>query len=183
MKKFTSAPQQKRFSLLSFYILVCMMQSIDASAQFPPGTNVDESKVPPYVLPDPLVMSNGKEVKNTKEWDSIQRPYIYHLFEENVYGRYPTQAIAIHFKIRESSKNALNRMAIRKQVRIYLHPTDTTVFIDLLIYLPNSKKSPAPIFLSLNFNGNQTVNKDPAIFPSQNETQVNRALLDSTRGT
>jgi hypothetical protein len=159
------------------------MQSMDASAQFPPGTNVDEAKVPPYVLPDPLVISNGKQVKDTEEWSAIQRPYIYHLFEENVYGRYPTQPVAIQFKIRESSNNALNGMATRKQVRIYLHPADTTVFTDLLIYLPNSKNTPAPIFLSLNFNGNQTVNKDPAIFPSQNETQVNAQALDSTRGT
>ena len=161
------------------------MQSINASAQFPPGTNVDESKVPPYVLPDPLVMSNGKKVKDTKEWNIVQRPYIYHLFEENVYGRYPTQPVVIHFKIRESSNNALNGMATRKQVRIYLHPTDTTVFTDLLIYLPVSKKTPAPIFLSLNFHGNQAVNKDPAIFPSQNETQISEVAkpLDSTRGT
>ena len=50
-----------------------MMQSIDASAQFPPGTNVDDSKVPAYVLPDPLVMSNGKKVKDKKEWNTIQR--------------------------------------------------------------------------------------------------------------
>ena len=160
-----------------------MMQSIDTSAQFPPNTNVDEAKVPPYVLPDPLVMSDGKKVKDAREWSTIQRPYIYHLFEENVYGRYPTQPVTIHFKIRESSNNALNGKATRKQVRIYLHSADTTVFTDLLIYLPNSKKTPAPIFLSLNFNGNQTVNKDPAIFPSQNETPANGQALDSTRGT
>lgn len=174
--------QLKRFTLLAFCILLCMMQSIDVSAQLPPGTNVDESKVPPYVLPDPLLMSNSKTVKNEKEWNAIQRPYIYHLFEENVYGRYPTQPLPIHFKIRESSSNAVNGMATRKQVRIYLHPTDTTVFTDLLIYLPNSKKT-APIFLSLNFNGNQTVNKDPEIFPSQDAMQVNEKPLDSTRGT
>ena len=124
-------PQLKRFSLSAFCILLYMMQSIDGSAQFPPGTNVDESKVPPYVLPDPLVMSNAKKVKDTKEWNTIQRPYIYHLFEENVYGRYPTQPVAIHFIVREISNNALNGMATRKQVRIYLHPTDTTVFTDL----------------------------------------------------
>ena len=160
-----------------------MMQSIDASAQFPPGTNMDGSKVPPYVLPDPLLMSNGKTAKDTNEWNTVQRPYIYQLFEENVYGRYPTEHVAIHFKIRESSNNALNGTATRKQVRIYLHPTDTTVFTDLLIYLPNSKKASAPIFLSLNFNGNQTVNKDPSILPSQNETEVNGKPLDSIRGS
>ena len=176
-------PQLKRFSLSAFCILLYMMQSIDGSAQFPPGTNVDESKVPPYVLPDPLVMSNAKKVKDTKEWNTIQRPYIYHLFEENVYGRYPTQPVTIHFKTRESSANALNGIATRKQVRVYLHPTDTTVFTDVLIYLPNSYKTRAPIFLSMNFNGNETVNKDPAILPSQNETQINRGHVDSTRGT
>jgi hypothetical protein len=126
-------------------------------------------------------MSNGKKVKDASDWNNIQRPYIYQLFEENVYGRYPTQPVAIHFKIRESGNNALNGMATRKQVRIYLHPTDTTIFTDVLIYLPNSK-TPAPIFLSLNFNGNQTVNKDPAIFQSQDETQISKPL-DSTRGT
>jgi hypothetical protein len=174
--------QLKRFSFPAFFILACLVvQSIDASAQLPAGTNIDESKVPPYTLPDPLLMSNGKKVKDISDWNNIQRPYIYHLFEENVYGRYPTQPVTIHFKIRESSNNALNGTATRKQVRIYLHPTDTTVFTDVLIYLPHSK-TPAPIFLSLNFNGNQTVNKDPAIFQSQDETQISKPL-DSTRGT
>lgn len=172
----------KRFSLLAFCTLLCVMQSINVSAQYPPGTNVDESKVPPYVLPDALVMPNGKKIKDTIEWNTVQRPYIYHLFEENVYGRYPTQPFAIHFNIRESSNNALNGMATRKQVRIYLHPTDTTVFTDVLIYLPNSK-TPAPVFLSLNFDGNETVNKDTSILSSQNKQQVNGKLLDSARGT
>jgi len=173
----------KHSSLSAFIILLYLMQSTIASAQLPPGTNVDESKVPPYTLPDPLVMSNGKKVKNAKEWITIQRPYIYHLFEENVYGRYPTQPVDIHFKVRESSNNALNGTATRKQVRIYLHPTDTTVFTDVLIYLPNSKKTPSPIFLCLNFRGNEAVNKDPAILPSQHEPQVNAKPLDSIRGT
>lgn len=175
----------KQLSVFAIGIILFMIQS-SAFAQFPPGTNVDESKVPPYTLPDPLLMSNGNKVKNVTEWNTVQRPYIYHLFEENVYGKYPVQPVTIHFKIRESSNKALNGTATRKQVRIYLHPTDTTVFTDVLIYLPNALKAPVPIFLSLNFNGNQTVNKDPAIFPSQNNiTQANGIVkpLDSTRGT
>ena len=40
----------------------------------PNAANVDESKVPPYTLPDPLVMKNGKKVKNAKEWWSKRRP-------------------------------------------------------------------------------------------------------------
>src|ERR1044071_2759848 len=123
-------------------ITVCLVESMNTFSQFPPGTNVDESKVPPYTLPDPLLMTNGKKVKNATEWNTVQRPYIYHLFEQNVYGKYPAQPVTIHFKIRESSNNALNGTATRKQVRIYLHPTDTTVFTDVLIYLPNAAKAP-----------------------------------------
>ncbi|HEY2349593.1 MAG TPA: hypothetical protein VGH64_11270, partial [Puia sp.] len=51
--------------------------------------NSDESKVPPYILPDPLKMPDGKEVTTKEEWMTIQRPYIYHLYEENQFGRYP----------------------------------------------------------------------------------------------
>ncbi len=55
-----------------------------------PASNIDEAKVPPYTLPDILKMPNGKEVKTKEEWNKIQRPYIYHLYEENQFGRYPT---------------------------------------------------------------------------------------------
>ena len=127
------------------------------------ATNTDESKVIPYILPDPLLMPNGKRVTTSTEWNKVQRPYIYHLFEEHVYGRYPKEKVPLRFEIREQSDDALNGIATRKQVRIYLHPTDTTAATDVLIYLPKSGKKPVPVFLSLNFYGNQTTDKDPAI--------------------
>lgn len=36
--------------------------------QAPNGANSDESKVPPYTLPDPLTLSNGKKVTDAKIW-------------------------------------------------------------------------------------------------------------------
>ena len=33
-----------------------------------PGTNSDESKVPPYTLPDPLVCLDGAKVTDAKTW-------------------------------------------------------------------------------------------------------------------
>jgi hypothetical protein len=154
-------------------------------SQNPSTTNTDESKIIPYTLPDPLLMPNGKRVTTSIEWNTMQRPYIYHLFEEHVYGRYPKEKVSLRFETREQSDNALNGIATRKQVRIYLHPTDTTAVTDVLIYLPKNKKEPVPVFLSLNFYGNETTDKDPAIFLPKDGVHEFRGVttaVDSSRG-
>ncbi len=172
-------------SLICLFCIVASLQKL--SAQYPAGTNLDESKVQPYTLPDPLLMQNGKKVSSKKEWNEIQRPYIYHLFEENVYGRVPQTKISVTSRLRESSEDALNGQAIRRQVRLYLNASDTTVYIDLLIYLPKGKAKP-PVFVGYNFTGNQTVQPDPAIFISEKPLLYSRfkkadgTASDSTRG-
>ena len=37
-------------------------------------SNYDESKVPPYKLPDPLVTADGKPVKDASTWRNTRRP-------------------------------------------------------------------------------------------------------------
>ena len=49
--------------------------------------NYDESKVPPYKLPELLVSLKGKKITNSREWTEIRRPEIVKLFEENMYGK------------------------------------------------------------------------------------------------
>lgn len=172
-------------SLICFFCIIASVQKL--SAQYPAGTNLDESKVQPYTLPDPFLTQDGKKISSAKEWNEIQRPYIYHLFEENVYGRIPQTKIAVTSRLRESSDNAIGGMAIRKQVRLYLNSADTTVFIDLLMYLPKNKTK-VPVFVGYNFIGNQTVQADPAIFISEKPLLLNRfknadgTANDSTRG-
>jgi len=45
--------------------------------------NYDEALVGNYTLPDPLVLANGKPVRDAKTWNEKRRPEIVHLFEEN----------------------------------------------------------------------------------------------------
>jgi hypothetical protein len=52
-----------------------------------PTAQYDESKVPLYTLPDPLVLQNGEQVKNTKTWIKKRRPELLNLFATTVYGR------------------------------------------------------------------------------------------------
>jgi hypothetical protein len=152
-------------------VIVCLMTAFIrgelAFAQFPADTaNESETNVIPYTLPDPLMMPDGKRVENADQWMKIQRPYLYHLFEENVYGRYPTQKLTARYQVREESRIALEGDAIRKQIRIFLKPRDTSVHIDVLMYLPANAKGPVPVFLGLNFKGNATIQSDPQIILS-----------------
>src|SRR5207244_3290618 len=54
-------------------------------------SNYDETKVPPYTLPDPLVMTNGRPVRNAREWKA-RRAEIVKLYETEIYGRVPAGA-------------------------------------------------------------------------------------------
>ena len=157
----------KIYQLTIMGLLAAGMQLTPAYAQFPSDTaNETESAVIPYTLPDPLMMPNGKRVTNTDQWTTVQRPYLYHLFAQYAYGRYPDQSIALRYQIREQSDQALKGAATRKQVRIFLKPGDSSVYIDLLMYLPNKGEKPVPVFLGLNFYGNATIQPDPHIFLS-----------------
>ena len=153
-------------TLICFTCLLLGTAANPAFSQFPSDSiNLDESRVIPYTLPDVLRMQNGAEVKTAEQWMSTQRPYIFHLFEENVYGRFPPP-LPVHYRIRELNRDALGGRAIRKQVRLFLDPADTTVYADILLYLPKNKKGPSPVFLGLNFSGNATIIKDSSVFLS-----------------
>ena len=125
--------------------------------------NYDESKIPEYILPDPLVMLNGKSVINTKMWSKKRRPEILSLFEENVYGKLPGELNISSYEVLEESQDALNNQAIRKQVLLKFRKQDKELEVNILIYLPKNIKK-APLFLSYNFNGNHTITKEEEVF-------------------
>src|SRR3954471_5475402 len=50
--------------------------------------NYDEAKANSFPdLPDPLVLKNGKKVKDAKTWWSQRRPEIVEEFDREIYGR------------------------------------------------------------------------------------------------
>ena len=142
-------------------VALLLLTSAASTAPFEP--NYDEAKVPAYTLPDPLVMADGTAVLDAKAWTEKRRPEILKLFAENVYGQTPSTAPVIHFGDVETDSQALGGIATRKQISISLGDSADAPKMDLLVYLPNDRKSAVPVFLGLNFNGNHTIHKDPAI--------------------
>jgi hypothetical protein len=139
---------------------ILMTLSAGAEAQ---EINYDESKVPDYTLPDPLVLENGERVESADVWRERRRPEILALFQRFVYGRSPGPPKTMSSELGSIDENALNGKAIRKQVRIHLTEDRSGPRLDLLLYLPKGASGPVPTFLGLNFNGNHTIHADPAI--------------------
>ncbi|MDE3247536.1 MAG: acetylxylan esterase [Bacteroidota bacterium] len=150
--------------------------------------NYDESKMPAYTLPDPLVTTEGIKIVTSKAWETVQRPRIYKLFEENVYGRFPLKKIPVKTSVVETDPAALGGIAVRKQVRLEW-PDAPGSYLDLLIYLPAATKKPVPVFMGYNFYGNHTVMPDPGIALSRSWVQsngkgvLNNAATEASRGT
>jgi hypothetical protein len=125
--------------------------------------NYDESKVPDYSLPEVLVTQDGKDVTTPAMWRQQRRPEILGLFEQQMYGRAPGKPGRLEFRNLAVDEKALGGKATRKQVTLVVGNRGKEVEMELLVYLPNDVPRPAPVFLGLNFYGNQTVHADPAI--------------------
>ncbi|MBI3281270.1 MAG: acetylxylan esterase [Acidobacteria bacterium] len=150
----------------------------------PRNANYDESKVPPYTLPDPLIFQNGARVKTPADWVK-RRAEILRLFETEVYGRTPGgRPKGMTFELASIDRNALAGKAVRKEVTVFFTGKKSGPRMDILIYLPRQSRGPAPIFLGLNFNGNHAVNAEPGIHLNTNWMRNNpRAGVENNRAT
>lgn len=124
-------------------------------------TNYDESKVPNYNLPEILTRSNGQTVETTQEWEKHRRPEILSLFEEHVHGKTMGKDI-VSMEVTAVDKNALGGRATRKEVSLHLSE-DQSKTIHVLLYIPNKREGAVPLFMGLNYAGNQAVSKDPDV--------------------
>ena len=127
------------------------------------NANYDEAKAGEYTLPDPLVMAGGGPVSSADMWRKRRRPEILKLFETNMYGRNPGRPKGMSFELISIEKSALGGKAVRKEVRVFFSDKKDGPKMDILIYLPGGATKPVPMFLGLNFGGNQAVNAESGI--------------------
>lgn len=130
------------------------------------AVNYDEGKVPVYTLPDPLRLEDGQKVSSPEMWWGKRRPEILGVFEELVYGRTPAGTVPVRAEILRVNPEALGGKATSTEVRLCFSDQDDPNMV-LLIILPNNQPEPVPLFLGLNFFGNQSVIADPGILLSE----------------
>lgn len=122
--------------------------------------NYDESRVPKYTLPDPLVDQSGKKLVDAAEWPE-RREEIIELFSKHVYGRSPG-TVPVQAQVVATNNQALTGTAVRREIDLSLRHEGRELTMSMLIYTPRGK-SKVPTFLGLNFQGNHTFEKDPTI--------------------
>jgi hypothetical protein len=133
------------------------------SAQQPFVSNLDEDKVGKLPIPDVLTGTDGKKITTKEDWLAKRRPELMKLFETEQYGKTPEgKPPGIRYVVTSEDKKALGGKATKREVTIFFTDKEEP-HADMLIYIPNVRKQPAPMFVSLNFHGNQSVIKDPAI--------------------
>ena len=151
-------------------------------------TNYEESKVPSFAVPDPLLTFSGHTINSVKKWEKVRRPELLRFFENDIYGKLPKKLKINSYAILEEDNNALNGKAKRKQVELTFKKKGKTLSYTILLYLPKNKVK-APIFLGYNFYGNHTITEDKAVIISSawannNESFgiENNTLTEASRG-
>lgn len=149
--------------------------TLSSSAQIEFQPNYDETKVPIFDLPNPLVTFNGEKVKTTNAWENVRRPELLEFFTQNMYGEVPDYLSISSFKVMEQSDNTLGGKAKRKQIELSFSKNGKELSYTILMYLPKNVEK-APIFLGYNFYGNHTVADDPNIIISDAWARNNESL-------
>jgi hypothetical protein len=102
--------------------------------------------------------------QTAKEWRQGKRAEWIATYEREMYGKGPGRPAKQGYELLERSEDALGGKAIRKQVNVWFEsPRGKRDSLELLLYLPKQSRGKVPVFLGMNFQGNECVNADPAI--------------------
>lgn len=112
--------------------------------------NYDESRVPEFMLPDPLVASNGSKVATVTEWNNQRRPELMELFRSQVYGRRPDIDYSVTFEETQTLKNAFDGAATGRSMKATVVIGDRSFSFPFVVFVPNQRKQPVPAVVHIN---------------------------------
>ena len=118
------------------------------------AANADESKVPPYSLPDPLVFNNGTKVTTSAQWEK-RRKEINEDFDMDVYGKMPAHIPAVKWEV-VSQKDTMigNQQAHVKDLVGHVDNSSCpsiNVNIQLTLATPANINKPVPVIMEFGF--------------------------------
>jgi hypothetical protein len=114
-------------------------------------SNYDESKVAPYTLPDPLLLSNGQGVRDAATWTNRRRAELIRLYENEIYGRVPANAPKVTWEVGDVDRTWRNATAVRKQLIAHARLGTEERSFTVWLYTPAKSTRPAPVLLSIIF--------------------------------
>ena len=123
----------------------------------PNAANADETKASPYTsLPDPLILKNGKPVKDPGTWWKKRRPELQEEFEREIYGRLPAQTPSVKWELLRQTDTMIGaRPAVTKFLRGHVDNSaypEIKVEIQFSVTVPRDTRGRVPVIIEFGFN-------------------------------
>jgi len=123
----------------------------DGDPKSPNAANVDESKVAPYTLPDPLTLNSGTKVQTTDQWWKLRRPEIVEDFDREVYGRVPAKTPKVNWEVISTTRETVGEVPVvtKKLVGHVDNSAYRAVRVDIQLTLstPANATGPVPVIM------------------------------------
>jgi hypothetical protein len=138
-------------------------------------------------MTDPLVMFNGERVLSPNQWRQLRRPELQALFQHYMYGSIPPAPAQLQIRVLEQY-GFLEGKATLKLIVLETGPAPAPR-IDLMLIVPKGRQSPSPVFLAMNFCGNQALTDDPRVplprrwVPGSCKNCTNNTATEASRGS
>ena len=146
-----------------FILFIALLLSANISFAQEIVINYDESKIPVFTLPDPLVFNDGEKVTTVKQWENQRRAELLEIFSAQMYGRTLKEKIKVSYETLSENPIFLNGKATAKQVKFIFTNGQKKHEALLLLVLPNWVKGKVPVFVSYNYKGNHSTCLEPDI--------------------
>ena len=131
--------------------------AVHYSETIPWVANYDESQVPPYELPDPLLCADGSRVGSAAEWSAKRRPELLRLFRESMFGDPIPKPDRLRVVPLTEKRDARGGLAVRRELRLdFLMADGRRRSVIMLLYLPAAAREKVPVCVVLTFGGNQS---------------------------
>jgi hypothetical protein len=141
--------------LLALLLLLPVILNLRA-ADFPDALKLPSNKE----FPDPLVMRDGSKITTAKDWREKRRPELAALIQHYMYGTLPPPA-KVEAKVVHVDEKAFAGKATLRELELQIGAPDIKApAVHLLLVTPNARKTPAPVFVGLNFSGNHSLVED-----------------------
>ncbi len=118
--------------------------------------NYDEAKGNPYPnLPDPLVLANGRQLKDPEIWWSERRPQTVAGFDEEIYGEEPANTPGVRWEVISSIDSMIGNIPVVTKMLVG-HVDNSTypkinVGIQLALTTPAKATRPVPVIMEFGF--------------------------------
>ena len=169
-----------------FYALTLALMSEAAFGLAQHTPNYDETAVRSYSLPNLLLGPNEELALSCSDWEETARPFQFDLLEKFIYGRrLPPVEVSVLGKEKRVEKQYGDVLAVRIQATLQMGTTENSPTTDVLLYLPKSQEK-VPVFLKLNFLGNQAEVTDEDIQTTENwviSKNGNNRATETSRGS